>query len=200
MQRGKIILLSVGAAMAYGIIHDQITVRMSLEYFSMAHPALFPTQSPTLLALGWGVVATFWPSLIFGVLLARTSQSEGLPPMPIAALVRPVFLLLMTMALSATLAGFLGFELARRSVITTMLGWAEMIPEGRQYGFAAAWFAHSASYLVGFVGGTALILRIWNQRHRPKVLSLVPKQKAALVRALVLVTVLCLVVWRRFYR
>jgi hypothetical protein len=53
-----IILYSVFAAIAYGIAHDQITARVCLEYFTLGHPPVFQTRSPTLLALGWGVIAT----------------------------------------------------------------------------------------------------------------------------------------------
>jgi len=58
MQSIKIILTCVVAAILYGIVHDQITARICVEYFSVFHPAIFSTESPTLLALGWGMVAT----------------------------------------------------------------------------------------------------------------------------------------------
>lgn len=47
-----IVLLTVAAAVAYGVAHDQVTVRVSLEYFTVGHPPVFDTTSPTLLALG----------------------------------------------------------------------------------------------------------------------------------------------------
>jgi hypothetical protein len=51
----KIILACVAAAIIYGILHDQITARVCVEYFTIFHPPVFATQSPTLLAFGWGV-------------------------------------------------------------------------------------------------------------------------------------------------
>lgn len=48
-----IVLLAVLAACGYGVIHDQITVRICLEYFTIGHPRIFTTESPTLLAFGW---------------------------------------------------------------------------------------------------------------------------------------------------
>jgi hypothetical protein len=59
MQSIKIILTCVVAAVLYGIVHDQVTARICVEYFLVFHPPIFPTQSPTLLALGWGVIATW---------------------------------------------------------------------------------------------------------------------------------------------
>ncbi len=35
--------MSVAAAIAYGIAHDQITVRICLEYFTIGHSKVFPT-------------------------------------------------------------------------------------------------------------------------------------------------------------
>ena len=60
VQVTAIILRSVLAAAGYGIIHDQITARICLEYFTIGHTPVFATTSPTLLALGWGVIATWW--------------------------------------------------------------------------------------------------------------------------------------------
>jgi len=48
---------------AYGLVHDQVTVRVSLEYFTIGHPQLITTSSPTLLALFWGAAATWWVGL-----------------------------------------------------------------------------------------------------------------------------------------
>lgn len=47
-----IIAMSMAGAVAYGIVHDQITIRISAEYFTIAHPRVFATESVTLLALG----------------------------------------------------------------------------------------------------------------------------------------------------
>ena len=52
-----IVLMSVAAAIAYGIAHDQVTVRICLEYFTIGHEPVFPTRNPTLLAIGWGIIA-----------------------------------------------------------------------------------------------------------------------------------------------
>ncbi|MGB7665981.1 MAG: hypothetical protein WBL66_01850, partial [Candidatus Acidiferrales bacterium] len=48
----KIIALAVAAAIAYGIVHDQVTIRVCPEYFTVAHPHIFRTGSLTLIALG----------------------------------------------------------------------------------------------------------------------------------------------------
>jgi len=76
MQALAIIAMCVAMAVAYGIVHDQITVRICLEYFTVGHPPVFPTSDPTLLALGWGVIATWWVGLLLGILLACAARRE----------------------------------------------------------------------------------------------------------------------------
>lgn len=70
MQAIRIILLCICSAIFYGIVHDQITARICVEYFTIGHPPVFNTDSPTLLGFGWGVIATWWVGLILGLPLS----------------------------------------------------------------------------------------------------------------------------------
>ena len=70
----KILLLCIAAAIVYGIVHDQFTACICLEYFTVFHPQIFPTQSPTLLAIGWGILATWWVGAFLGVLLGIAGE------------------------------------------------------------------------------------------------------------------------------
>jgi hypothetical protein len=38
VQAIAIILLSIASAVGYGIVHDQITARICIEYFTIGHP------------------------------------------------------------------------------------------------------------------------------------------------------------------
>ena len=113
MKNAQVILLSILAACAYGVIHDQITIRLCLEYFTVAHPPLFHTTSPTLLALCWGVAATAGIGAVLGMVLALVSQS-GPAPYPISRVARLILLLLTAMAGSAVVAGVVGYQLSQR--------------------------------------------------------------------------------------
>ena len=48
-----IVVLCIGMAITYGILHDQVTARVCVEYFTIGHEPIFGTDSPTLLGLGW---------------------------------------------------------------------------------------------------------------------------------------------------
>ncbi len=198
VREAKVILLSTVAAIAYGIVHDQITARLCVEYFTIGHPPLFHTTSPTVLGICWGITATVGIGALLGVLLALVSQSQGLPPVPILRLFKSILGLLAVMAISASLAGVVGFELSRRSIICVPATFAELLPPSQQHRFMAVWFVHGASYLVGLAGASFIILRIWRERGRPRVLSILPHTKGGVIRAVILAAIAALVVWFRF--
>jgi hypothetical protein len=198
VRKAKIIVLCTLAAIAYGIVHDQITARLCVEYFTIGHPPLFHTTSPTVLAICWGVAATCGVGALLGFVLAQVSQSEGFPPLPMRRVYRSILSLLVVMAISASLAGIVGFELSRRGIIGLPAVFSELLPPNRQHRCMAVWFVHGASYLVGLAGALSIILRIWLARGRPRVLTILPHTRAGLIRALVLAAVAALAVWFRF--
>ena len=171
----RIILFCVVAAIVYGIIHDNITARICLEYFTIGHPAIFGTDSPTLLGIGWGIVATWWVGLLLGVPLAFAAQSGVLPKRSPHSLVRPVLILLFVMGCCAALAGFIGFLAAVAHLVYLVPPFDTMVPASRQVPFLTAMWIHSASYLVGFVGGVILIVRTWRSRNQNRFLCYIIK-------------------------
>lgn len=162
----KIILISVAAAICYGIIHDQFTARICVEYFTVFHPPIFGTQSPTLLAIGWGILATWWVGAFLGVLLAIAARAGSRHKLPARALVQPIGKLLIVMAACAILSGFIGFMLAINGKISPPEWVAFALPTAAYPRFMADWFAHSASYASGFLGGVVLCIVVFRGRTR----------------------------------
>jgi hypothetical protein len=160
-----IVALSVLSAVAYGIIHDQVTARICVEYFTIGHPPVFGTDSPTLLALGWGVYATWWVGLILGVPLAIAARAGSRPKRSPGSLIRPIGMLLGAMALCALVAGGMGYLLARTGRIVLIGPVSQRLPPEKHVPYLADLWAHSTSYLVGCVGGLAVILRVWKSRR-----------------------------------
>jgi hypothetical protein len=159
-----IILLCIGSAVLYGIVHDQITARICVEYFTIGHPPVFHTESPTLLGFGWGIIATWWVGLILGVPLAVAARAGQRPKRTARSLVRPLCILLIVMACSALLAGFIGFVLARNGVVFLLEPMASAVPADRHVGFLTDLWAHLASYLVAILGGIVLIVVTYRGR------------------------------------
>src|SRR4030095_141004 len=117
MESLKIILLSIAAAVAYGIIHDQITARICVEYFTIGHPPVFGTEDPTLLGMGWGVIATWWVGFMLGVPLAICARAGSRPERAALSLVRPLLILMAVNAACALVAGLIGWQLALAGAI-----------------------------------------------------------------------------------
>ena len=157
VEAAKIIAFCVAAAVIYGILHDMVTANVCVEYFTIAHPPVFPTENPFLLAFGWGVIATWWVGLPLGILLAAASQ---IGPNPIAFLDlrrRIVFVMLISAA-AALVCGLVGLTLGLLGRFPLTLGWNSVIPPAGQARFAFDAWAHLASYGFGALGGLALIV------------------------------------------
>lgn len=164
MEFMKIVLFSVAAAIGYGIVHDQITAHLCVEYFTIAHPPVFSTQSPFFLAIGWGIIATWWVGLALGLALAGAARLGPRHKFALAD-VRPlVFRLLVFMAACAVLAGVANALLLSIGVVRFPAFWAQRISPERHVAFWADLWAHNASYLSGAVGGMIVVFFVLRRR------------------------------------
>ena len=166
MKGVAIVFLSVGSAIGYGIVHDLVTARVCVEYFTIGHPPIFRTESPTLLALGWGVVATWWMGVLLGVPLACCSRLGPVPRVEPRDLLKPIAILLVAMAVMALIAGVSGYAAARSGRIVLLPPLADRVPASKHPAFFADLWAHVASYAVGFFGGLGLCAASVIRRRR----------------------------------
>ena len=152
----RIVLLFVLAAVIYGLIHDQITARICLDYFTIGHPRMFASNSPTLHALYWGVTATWWAGLAVGILIALASRVGDLPKLGWRQQLYPAGILMAAMAGMAFLIGVSTLMKSDGWVERTFDDWFGNLPVTDKGAFLADFMAHNTSYLVGFVGGVVL--------------------------------------------
>ena len=168
MEAAKIWLVAIVATVTYGIAHDLVTTRVSLEYFTIAHAGIIETQSPTLLAFGWGVMATWWAGVLFGAIIALTARFGTRSKFAIRDLARPGAVLLLGIGILSLLSGIAGYTAAGAGVISLSADFAADIPPGgAQQRFLAVAWAHTAAYGVGLVGATLLAAWIWLRRDQP---------------------------------
>jgi hypothetical protein len=198
VRKALVIALCVVAACAYGVAHDQVTARLCVEYFTVAHPPLFHTTSITILALCWGITATVGIGALLGYVLALVSQAGEFPPFSLSRLLRPISVLLAIMAGAAFAAGLSGYWLSHAGFVAVPARFAFPIPATRHDSFMAVWFAHCASYIVGLFGAAVLCFRVWRVRGRPQVISFFPHTPSATLRAAVLGLITAYIVWARF--
>jgi hypothetical protein len=166
MQFVAITLLGLFSAVLYGVLHDQVTARVCVEYFTIGHPRIIESTSPTMLALAWGVVATWWIGLPLGVLLAISARAGRRPKLAARHLVRPILVLLAVMAGAAFVLGLVGFTLSLTGNVFLVGRLAEEVPADRHHRFLADLWAHNASYFFGFVGGWVVIGQTFWRRGR----------------------------------
>jgi hypothetical protein len=160
----RIVGTCVGCAVLYGVAHDLVTAHLSVEYFTVAHPPI-GTDDPIVLALVWGVLATWWVGVLLGVPLAAAARL-GSAPRVTAVELRPAVLRLIVgmgvaaaaMMLLAALGTGEGFFLPDPLF--------ERVPRERHGRLAIAAVGHAVSYFVGFAGGIALIARTARARRR----------------------------------
>ena len=112
-----IAILSTLLTITYGVLHDQVTIRICPEYFTVFHPHLIDTGSLTVLAAAWGVVATWWIGLPIGLTLGLAATT-GIRPRRTARQVVPSIVIgLGLTAGAAALAGMLGFLAGQSAIV-----------------------------------------------------------------------------------
>lgn len=162
----RIVGLCVSMAIGYGVLHDLVTAQVCVEYFSIGHEDLFGSEHPVVLAVGWGVVATWYIGAALAIPLICAARLGTAPPRGARELVRPLLILLGAMASCALLAGVIGWWAARSFALTVpgMLG--DLVPRAQHAHFIAVWCAHAASYLSAVIGGLVVLpLVVWQQRQ-----------------------------------
>ena len=160
----KIVLFCVAAAVSYGILHDQVTAHLCVEYFTIAHPPLIASESPFLLAIAWGIVATWWVGLPLGLMLAAAARLGARYRLGLCEVRPAIFLLLGFMAFGALTSGIAGAALTASGTMLPPRVWTELIPQEKWVAFMAVAWAHLASYATGIVGGlTVIAYVVWRR-------------------------------------
>ena len=161
----RIIGLSIAFCIVYGVVLDQITARICVEYFTIGHPIIIRTYDPTQLGIVWGIVATWWVGLLLGIPLSFAPQYVPAPKRNARQLVRPMLILMMFCGLSASLLGGIGFIAASNGWVFLIGDFNEKVPVDRHIYFIADLWAHCASYFFGLGGGICLIVMTWRSRR-----------------------------------
>ena len=161
-----IILLCMGTAILFGIVHNQFTVRISLEYFTIGHRALISSTSPTLMGIAWGVHPNWWVGLGLGVLLAITGKAGKWPKRSAMSFVKPLLLLFLISGIASAAAGILGHRLAGSGVLGLYEPLSSAVPASGHAAYISALWMHTASYTAASMGGLIISLLVFTGRTR----------------------------------
>lgn len=80
----RIVLDCVLLACCLGVAMDMVTAHVAVEYFTVHHPKVVDSTSPVVMALIWGIGASWWFGAIAGGILAFIN-SRRKEPLPVAA-------------------------------------------------------------------------------------------------------------------
>jgi hypothetical protein len=164
MQFTKIWATTIVFACGYGIAHDQVTAHLCIEYFTVGHPEVFATESATLLAFGWGIIATWWMGALLGIVIAIAARLGPGLRLTVQQLLVPGAALLCLMALASLAAGIAGYVAATWGDAAVPASIAGEVPARSHDRFVADWWAHLAAYGSGFIGAMGLSCWIVWQR------------------------------------
>jgi hypothetical protein len=168
-----VLLAAVAVAISYGIINDQITSRISWEYFyygKSLDAVLGPATPPNLSALHWqairiGTEATWSAGLIFGVvLLLANNPRPGLPQLRNRELIKLLPMIVLVTAAAGVVGGFCGYH----GWLTSMdsdFGAMVQADLYRPRRFMCAWGVHLGGYAGGALGTVIAALRVFRLRH-----------------------------------
>jgi hypothetical protein len=166
MQWFAIVSVSILSCITYGIIHDQITARICVEYFTIGHPPVVLTDDPTTLGLVWGIIATWWVGVQLGVPLAIIARAGSRPKQTIRFIAFRIVVLMACIGLFSAVSGIVGYFAASQGWVYLTGFLAEAVPAEKQIPFLTDMWIHSASYLGATVGGISLMIRVWKSRSQ----------------------------------
>src|SRR5436853_6553045 len=144
----KVVGLSIALAVAYGLIQDQITIRICPAYFLVFHPNPLEIHNITLLALFWGVAATWWMGLLLGIIFGATSSLGPIPPVSLGFVLRCLLGLLLFTAICTIGSGFIALLTGFRA-------------PGMDHACSVDFAAHNASYDSAALGAAVVAYFIW---------------------------------------
>lgn len=151
-----IVLGSVVYACLLGIALDLVTANVAVAYFSVHHPRIIDTDNPWILALVWGVAASWWFGLIGGVVVGMINQFrvQPLDPSRILRWVRRSCIVLWIVMLL-----ILAFTLAFAHYMVPL----EQRPENFEHDarLIAVAMAHQFEYVLGGIALIVIGLLTW---------------------------------------
>lgn len=160
------LLYATALAVVYGVVHDEVTVTLSPDYFLYWKGLASDPRPLRWTAALVAVQSSWWTGLLGGVvlLLANNPRRRGLPRLALGSLARIAVLPLVAAALGAAFCGV--------TVAADLLGRDNVpaaVAPGRVHDFMVVWSVHIGSYAgaaFGTLGCLVLVeTRRWSLRR-----------------------------------
>jgi hypothetical protein len=162
--RFRFATLGAIAAISYGTIQDQVSVRLCPEYFTLFHSPIPGLTDPTLLGIAWGFLGTWWAGVFLGYGAGVIATVGNLPKLSPLEIVRPLLLLMLGIAAVVIVTGLSVWRHAVMFGVTIESGLKMMLPPERHQDLLIVACYHFVGYVAAFGGGFVLWVWIWRDR------------------------------------
>lgn len=153
-----IVLGAVFLACALGVSLDMVTAHVAVEYFTVKHPKIVDSEEPIVMALLWGVGASWWFGLIGGIVVGGINQLRREPLKPIRILRWAGIACVVLWVIMLT-------------IMLAILAFAQTIPvEARRPTFdydarmVAVAMAHQYEYVLGAIAMLVIGIMTWRSK------------------------------------
>jgi hypothetical protein len=119
-----------------------------------------------LLALLWGVIATWWAALPMGLIIALNNELGSRIKLEFSEVLKLIVKLIFVMFGIAIIAGIAGYILAELEMIYLAPRLANKIEISKHSRFLAVGWAHFSSYISGIMGTIVLSFIIQSRRKK----------------------------------
>jgi hypothetical protein len=162
--RFRFAALGVIAAVGFGMLQDQVSVRLCPEYFTLFHKPIRALTDPTLLGITWGFLGSWWAGVFLGYGAGLIATMGKLPALAPRELIRPLLFLLLAIAAIVAVAGLSVWRHAAMFGVSLEPGLRTMLsPRHHQELLIVACY-HFVGYAAAFGGGFVLWAWIWRER------------------------------------
>ena len=104
--RFRAMLMGSAFLAGYGMLQDQISARLCIEYFTVLHAPVPNLTDPTLVGIAWGFLGSWWGGAIMGYVMGIVATvGTKHPPLRLRELVWPMVAVVLITAASTALAG-----------------------------------------------------------------------------------------------
>jgi hypothetical protein len=155
------LLFSTALAVAYGTVHDQVTVTISPEYFLNGKEIRTEGRPLRVAVAILAVQATYWVGLLSGAALLIANNPAARPQLPYRALARICAIPLICAAAGAALgSAVFALDPFGAGPVACELG-----GESGPLRFLVVWGIHAGSYLGGLAGAIAAVVAVRRARR-----------------------------------
>jgi hypothetical protein len=172
--RYRFVLLGLGTMVGYAVIQDQVSARLCPEYFTLFHPPIPGLTDPTLLGIGWGFLGAWWGGVFFGLAMGLVATVGPQPPLPLRAVVRPLWVLVVVVAAVTALTGLTVSHHARLLGVSLDAGMSGLVPPENRLALLTVACYHLSAYVTATVGG--VIVCVWVRAERRRRTNYAPER------------------------